>query len=384
MPQLSRRTFLRATSATALGSLMLGMGACSTGDRETLSNNEDAPLSIGYVPIACASPLLIAEAAGVFERHGLNVALKKYAGWSDLWSAYSTGELNIAHMLSPMPVAIDSGVTNGKRPTELSFTQNTNGQAITLAAEHHPRVQSAADMTGMVLGIPFEYSVHALLLRDYLVAGGVDPVADVELRLLRPADMVAQLEVGGIDGFIGPEPFNQRALQSGSGRIFLPTRQLWDKHPCCAVAMAKDWRSGHPDTADQLLRALHEAAGIVNDPARREDSAQLLSQEKYLNQPVGLLSPALAGHYRNWEDEEVTDPEMMSFGDPTDPTAIIWMAAQIARWDLSSGTSLPLDDAAIIAAAASVLPAGSPVTGRPVQINGQVFDPTHPTRNYSL
>lgn len=384
MPHLSRRTFLRAASATALGSVMFGVGACSTAPRRVSPSNAEDPLMIGYVPIACASPLLIAEAAGVFKRHGLSVALKKYAGWSDLWSAYSTGELNIAHMLSPMPVAIDSGVTNGQRPTELSFTQNTNGQAITLATEHHPRVQSATDMRGMVLGIPFEYSVHALLLRDYLVSGGVDPVADVELRLLRPADMVAQLEVGGIDGFVGPEPFNQRALQSGAGRIFLPTRQLWDKHPCCSVAMAKDWLSFHPDSADRLLSALHEAAGIVNDPARHEETAQLLSHEKYLNQPVALLAPALAGHYRNWDDEEVTDPEMMSFGDPTDPTAITWMAAQIARWDLSSGTSLPLDDAAIIAAATSVLPAGSPPTGRPVKINGEVFDPAHPTRTYTL
>ena len=67
----------------------------------------------------------------------------------------------------------------------------------------------------MVLGIPFEYSVHALLLRDYLVAGGLDPVSDVELRLLRPPDMVAQWEVGAVDGFIGADPFNQRALNTG-------------------------------------------------------------------------------------------------------------------------------------------------------------------------
>ena len=78
----------------------------------------------------------------------------------------------------------------------------------------------------MVLGIPFEYSVHALLLRDYLASNAVDPIADLELRLLRPADMVAQLTVEGIDGFIGPEPFNERAISNGSGRIWLLTKQL--------------------------------------------------------------------------------------------------------------------------------------------------------------
>src|SRR5699024_8921336 len=83
------------------------------------------------------------------------------------------------------------------------------------------------------------------LLRDYLAAHGVNPVSDLELRLLRPADMVAQLAVEGIDGFISPEPFNERAIKSGSGKIWVQTKQLWDKHPCCSVAMAKEWKAEH-------------------------------------------------------------------------------------------------------------------------------------------
>ena len=61
------------------------------------------------------------------------MALKKFSGWADLWTAYATEQLDVAHMLSPMTVAIGAGVTNAARPTELSFTQNTNGQAITMA-----------------------------------------------------------------------------------------------------------------------------------------------------------------------------------------------------------------------------------------------------------
>ncbi len=155
------------------------------------SNNEptdDTPLTIGYVPIACSAPIAIANALGLFKKHGVNVTLKKYSGWSDLWTAYATEQLDVAHMLSPMTVAINAGVTNASRPTELSFTQNTNGQAITLASKHYGSVNSTADLKGMVLGIPFEYSVHALLLRDYLASNAVDPIADLELRLLRPAD----------------------------------------------------------------------------------------------------------------------------------------------------------------------------------------------------
>nr|WP_287134674.1 ABC transporter substrate-binding protein [Corynebacterium sp.] len=46
-----------------------------------------------------------------------------------------------------------------------------------MASKHYGSVKSPEDFKGMVLGIPFEYSVHALLLRDYLAAHGVNPGA---------------------------------------------------------------------------------------------------------------------------------------------------------------------------------------------------------------
>ncbi|WP_225868424.1 ABC transporter substrate-binding protein [Corynebacterium casei] len=341
----------------------------------------NTPLTIGYVPIACSAPIAIADALGLFKKHGANVVLKKFSGWADLWTAYATEQLDVAHMLSPMTVAIDAGVTNAARPTELSFTQNTNGQAITLASKHYGSVNSAQDFKGMVLGIPFEYSVHALLLRDYLAANGVDPIADVELRLLRPADMVAQLSVEGIDGFIGPEPFNERAIKSGSGKIWLMTKQLWDKHPCCSVAMAKEWKAEHSSAAQGVNSALEEAAAILSTPAQFDSSAQTLSQEKYLNQPAELLDGPFSGVYQDWHGNTHTDLERMSFGDPTDPAAIVWMATQIARWGLG-GDTLTMDDSTIIAAAESVLVPGLEVTGEHLSINGVDFDPLAPTRGY--
>ncbi|AHI18819.1 MAG: ABC transporter substrate-binding protein [Corynebacterium casei] len=378
--RLDRRRFLQLGALATVGTAVAGLAGCGT----SASNGEPAdntPLTIGYVPIACSAPIAIADALGLFKKHGANVVLKKFSGWADLWTAYATEQLDVAHMLSPMTVAIDAGVTNAARPTELSFTQNTNGQAITLASKHYGSVNSAQDFKGMVLGIPFEYSVHALLLRDYLAANGVDPIADVELRLLRPADMVAQLSVEGIDGFIGPEPFNERAIKSGSGKIWLMTKQLWDKHPCCSVAMAKEWKAEHSSAAQGVISALEEAAAILSTPAQFDSSAQTLSQEKYLNQPAELLDGPFSGVYQDWHGNTHTDLERMSFGDPTDPAAIVWMATQIARWGLG-GDTLTMDDATIIKAAQSVLAPGLSVSGERLSINGVDFDPLAPTRGY--
>lgn len=388
---LSRRQMLR--KAVAMGGVALGGGmlsACSTqpqtrqpqtsnsGPASSASPGAREKLVIGFVPIACASPLVAADALGAFEKQRLTVELRKYAGWADLWTAYATGTLDVAHMLSPMPLAIDAGATNASRPTELAFTQNTNGQALTLSTSYLDTVSQPADLAGMVLGIPFEYSVHALLLRDYLVAGGLDPVSDVELRLLRPPDMVAQLAVGAVDGFIGPEPFNQRALTTGSGRAFIPTRQMWENHPCCSVAIAKEIDRG---VRDRVVAALREGAQFVDSPHHVHESASILAEEKYLNQKEELISPALAGSYTTWDGTDVVDPDMINFGGQTSATAITWMAAQIARWDLG-GTALTMDDDVLLAATESVLPPEADRTTDPVDINGRIFDPQKPTAGY--
>lgn len=388
---LSRRQLLR--TAVAMGGVALGGGilsACSTqsqtqqsqtsasGPASSASSASQEELVIGFVPIACASPLVAADALGAFEKQGLHVNLRKYAGWADLWTAYATGTLDVAHMLSPMPLAIDAGATNASRPTELAFTQNTNGQALTLSTSHLGAVSQLTDLAGMVLGIPFEYSVHALLLRDYLVAGGLDPVSDVELRLLRPPDMVAQLAVGAVDGFIGPEPFNQRALTTGSGRAFIPTRQMWENHPCCSVAIAKEIDRG---VRDRVVAALREGAQFVDSPHHVHESASMLAEEKYLNQKEELISPALAGSYTTWDGTDVVDPDMINFGGQTSATAITWMAAQIARWDLG-GTALTMDDDVLLAATESVLPPEADRSTDPVDINGRIFDPLKPTAGY--
>ena len=377
---LGRRRILQLAGLAAASTAVAGLAGCGT-STSTSEPADNTPLTIGYVPIACSAPIAIADALGLFEKHGVNVALKKFSGWADLWTAYATEQLDVAHMLSPMTVAIDAGVTNAARPTELSFTQNTNGQAITLASKHYGSVKSPEDFKGMVLGIPFEYSVHALLLRDYLAAHGVNPVSDLELRLLRPADMVAQLAVEGIDGFIGPEPFNERAIKSGSGKIWVQTKQLWDKHPCCSVAMAKEWKAEHSTAAQGVVRALEEAAAILSTPAQFDASAKTLAQEKYLNQPAELLDGPFSGVYQDWHGQTHTDLDRMSFGDPTDPAAIVWMATQIARWGLG-GDTLTMDDSTIIAAAESVLVPGLEVKGKHLSINGVDFDPLAPTRGY--
>jgi nitrate/nitrite transport system substrate-binding protein len=56
----------------------------------------------------------------------------------------------------------------------------------------------------------------------------------VQIRVTPPPEMVANLRAGNIDGFLGPDPFNQRAVYDEVGFIHILSKDIWDGHPCCA------------------------------------------------------------------------------------------------------------------------------------------------------
>ena len=81
--------------------------------------------------------------------------------------------------------------------------------------------------------------MHNFLLRYYLAEAGLNPDTDVQLRVVPPPEMVANLRAGNIDGFLGPDPFNQRAVYDEVGFIHILSKDIWDGHPCCAFGTSE-------------------------------------------------------------------------------------------------------------------------------------------------
>ena len=105
--------------------------------------------------------------------------------------------------------------------------------------------------------MPFDYSMHNFLLRYYVAEHGLDPDTDIQIRVMPPPEMVANLRAGNIDGFLGPDPFNQRAVYDEVGFIHILSKELWDGHPCCAFGVARGVHQGEPE---HLRRALPRGA----------------------------------------------------------------------------------------------------------------------------
>lgn len=200
----SRRAFLKAvgTSTAAAAVAQFFPLAAATEAFASTGPLEKTDLNVGFIPITCATPIIMAKPMGFYEKQGLNVDVIKTAGWAVIRDKTLNKEYDAAHMLSPMPLAITMGVGSNPQPYTMPAVENINGQAITLAMKHKDR-RDPKDWKGFKFAVPFDYSMHNYLLRYYLAEHGIDPDTDVQIRAVPPPEMVANLRAENLDGFLG-------------------------------------------------------------------------------------------------------------------------------------------------------------------------------------
>jgi len=287
---VGRRAFLQSLGASAALAAIAQFFPLGTATEVFAEGAplEKPDLKIGFIPITCATPIIMAHPMGFYTKQGLNVEVIKTAGWAVIRDKTLNKEYDAAHMLSPMPLAITLGAGSTPIPYTMPAVENINGQAITLAIKHKEK-RDPKQWKGFKFAVPFDYSMHNYLLRYYVAEHGLDPDTDIQIRAVPPPEMVANLRAENIDGFLGPDPFNQRAVYDGVGFIHLLSKELWDGHPCCAFAASKEFVAGSPNTYAALLKAIINATAYAAKAENRKEIAAAIAPANYLNQPQIVL-----------------------------------------------------------------------------------------------
>jgi nitrate/nitrite transport system substrate-binding protein len=171
-------------------------------------------------------------------------------------------------------------------------------------------------------------------LRNYLAAHGLDPDNDVKYRVVPPTEYVSNLRVGSIDGFFGGEPGGQRAVFEGAGFIHLISREIWDGHPCCAVAAAESWITQHPNTFMAFYRAIVAASLHVSDARNRAGMAKVLAQPQYLNAPEAVIDQVITGRYADGLGAIKEDGRRVDYQPFPHYGAAVWLMTQLRRWKM--------------------------------------------------
>ena len=102
----------------------------------------------------------------------------------------------------------------------------------------------------MTFAMTFPPGTHAMWTRYWLGAGGINPDKDVTLITIPPAQMVANMKVGKMDGFCVGEPWNARAIADGIGYTAITTQQMWKDHPEKVLAFTEEFAEKNPEDGE--------------------------------------------------------------------------------------------------------------------------------------
>lgn len=359
---LSRRKFL-VTTGLGLGAASVLPGCEPEKPREEARDVEgprasSAPekpdLRFGMIALTDCSPFVIAHEKGFFKKHGINSTVVKGASWAAIRDSLSTGDIDATHMLLGMPIASSVGLLGSpKKPMVIPWLLNRNGQAITLASSLKGKVagdpkalkplvdQAKARGTPMTFAMTFPPGTHAMWMRYYLGAGGIDPDKDVSLITIPPPQMVTNMKLGKMEGFCVGEPWNARAIADNIGFTAITTQEMWQDHPEKVCAFTAEFADKNPKTVKAVLKALHEASVWLDDLANRPEQAQLVSAPTYINCSPELILGRLQGKYDYGDGRKKDDPTYMIFSERNcnypQPKYASWWLTQFRRWGMVEG-----------------------------------------------
>jgi nitrate/nitrite transport system substrate-binding protein len=382
----SRRAFLKSVGAsTALAAISQFFPlATATEVFAQRGPIEKKDLKVGFIPITCGTPIIMAQPMGFYAKHGLNVEVIKTAGWAVIRDKTLNKEYDAAHMLSPMPLAITMGVGSQPIPYTMPAVENINGQAITLSIKHKDK-RDPKSWKGFKFAVPFDFSMHNYLLRYYLAEHGIDPDQDVQIRAVPPAEMVANLRADNLDGFLGPDPMNQRAVYDGVGFIHLLSKDIWDRHPCCAFAISREYVTSMPNTYAALVKSIVDATAFASKQENRKQIAEAIAPANYLNQPVTVIEQVLTGTFADGLGKVQQVPNRVDFDPFPWESFAVWIMTQMKRWGQVKGdvdyagiakqVFLATDTAKLMQEVGLTPP---PTSTKSFSVMGKMFDPAKP------
>jgi nitrate/nitrite transport system substrate-binding protein len=334
------------SDAKATGASSAALGGAST--------PEVTDLRFGMIALTDCSPIVIAHEKGLFKKYGINSTIVKGASWAAIRDSLSNGDIQATHMLIGMPIASTMGLLGSpKKPMVIPWMLNRNGQSITLKTALKGKVQAdpkalkplvdeaKAKGTPMTFAMTFPPGTHAMWIRYWLGAGGINPDKDTALVTIPPPQMVANMKVDKMDGFCVGEPWNARAIADGFGFTAINTQDIWKDHPEKVCAFTEEFAQKNPKTVKAVVKALHEASVWLDDMKNRPEQASIVSRATYINCPPELILPRLQGHYDFGDGRKKEDENFMIFSGrncnyPQPKYAKFWLT-QFRRWGMVTG-----------------------------------------------
>jgi nitrate/nitrite transport system substrate-binding protein len=351
--KINRRDFLKV-SGGAVGLLLAGLPQGWVGGVYAADAPETTKVRFGIIALTDCSSIVMAHELGLFKKYGIESTVSKEASWAVIRDRLTLGENQATHMLYGMPYASTMGLLGSpKKPMIIPFAINHNGQGITLHSKYlkqgvkkpdqlKPIVDEAKKKgQPMTFAMTFPPGTHAMWMRFWLGAGGINPDKDVSLITIPPPQMVANLKVDKMDGLCVGEPWNARAIFDKIGYTVITSQQLWKDHPEKVLGFTEEFAEKNPKTVKAILRAMIESSRYIDKMENRSHVVEVVSRPQYINTPKDVILGRMLGEYDYGDGKKEKDPNYMTFYDRQTnfpwKSHGIWWLTQFRRWGMVKG-----------------------------------------------
>ncbi len=314
----------------------------------------------GFIPLVDAAPLIVAHECGFAEEASITLDLSRSTSWAGLRDRLSVGEVDCAHMLSPVVIASQLGIGNPKAPMVVPCGLSMNGNAISVSralyeaildvgwspdtlrdpatsAQAIAKIVARRKQTGqapLTFASVYPYSTHTYELRYWLASANIDPDVDVHLTIVPPPMVGDALAEGHIDGCCVGAPWSSMSAESGYSHIVALKVDMWQQGPEKVLAVREHWADEVPQTLNPVVRMLFDSASWCADKSNTGRLAQIMSKPKYLDIDAAIIAKSLRGSILSGTQNPVDDHLLF---DPTRASypwrsQALWFYAQMVRW----------------------------------------------------
>lgn len=318
-------------------------------------------ITAGFLPLLDSAVLVVAKELNFAAAEGIDLALARETSWANIRDRLAVGHFQVAHVLAPMPIACNLGLTPLVVPTIVPMALGLGGNAVTVSnalwadmvdkgarADFDPAAtgralkavvtdRSASTSKPMLrFAVVHPYSGHNYEFRYWLASCGIDSSRDVEIVIVPPPLMLDALASGTIDGYCVGEPWNTAAALAAKGHIATVKAAIWRSSPEKVLGVSARWAEENLDALSALLRALCKAAEWCGNARNRGDLARILAERTYVGRPREWLLPALEGELPNGsgDTKAVADFFVPFAKAATFPwkSHALWFYSQMVRW----------------------------------------------------
>jgi NitT/TauT family transport system substrate-binding protein len=299
---------------TALLTLLILAGVTAlSGCSGSSAAGDGGTITLGFSARPGWLPWQVAQEQGLFEKNGVHVDLRYFAGYTDSINALAGGAIDAGSQTLDATLA---SASDGAELAVVLVNDNSTGNDKIVARDG---ITTVADLRGRKVAVEQGTVDHYLLLLALREAKLTQK--DIQLVDL-PTDAAAAAFAGGqVDAVSAFAPFTTKALERPGSRAIsssaefpgavpgqlVTSRKLTEEHPKAVQALVDTWfetLAWIRDNEDAAVSIMAGRAGVSPSDYRTYDAGTTLFT---LQQNVDAFTPGVTARHLGFQANEVAD-----------------------------------------------------------------------------